>query len=346
MSITRVAKRAGVSPATVSLVINNKPSISAATAEAVRQAMAEIGYIPVTEGQRRGRPPKRETFTRLAFISNYPHPWMNSTTYMDVLHEVEETARNSNATVLIHSIRGNGEKDFEPLRENVDGLLLLGNYPSSQSLGSMKDLPCVQVMGAPRMPNWCDQVTYRGESIGHLAGTYLLQNGHLHTGYIFLLGGPLWTLRQRSFEATVEAAGGTVKSVVASAAFQGDSRNQPINQDILRELLNEVLESSPRPTSLFLSSDVLAAPVYWLLLERGLAPMKDIEIVSCNNDRTFLNSLYPQPAVIDIHTASIARQAVERLLWRMQHRDAPSTLILLEPSLLVNSPEAPNSKTS
>lgn len=46
VTIIDVAKRAGVSPSTVSRVISNHPRISPATARKVREAMEELGYHP------------------------------------------------------------------------------------------------------------------------------------------------------------------------------------------------------------------------------------------------------------------------------------------------------------
>src|SRR2546423_15315648 len=56
MSIVRGAKRAGVSVATVSRVLNNLDSVRAETASQVRAAMKEIGYKPprVKRGPKRG----------------------------------------------------------------------------------------------------------------------------------------------------------------------------------------------------------------------------------------------------------------------------------------------------
>src|SRR6185436_16720802 len=55
MSITKVAKIAGVSHGTVSRVINARPGISPDTIRAVRLAMAEAGYVPPPPEKRRGR---------------------------------------------------------------------------------------------------------------------------------------------------------------------------------------------------------------------------------------------------------------------------------------------------
>ncbi|MHB1766718.1 MAG: LacI family DNA-binding transcriptional regulator [Phycisphaerae bacterium] len=46
MSIIEVAQKAGVSPSTVSRVMNDHPRVAQETARAVRKVMAELGYVP------------------------------------------------------------------------------------------------------------------------------------------------------------------------------------------------------------------------------------------------------------------------------------------------------------
>src|SRR6186997_1361332 len=46
MSISKVAKLAGVSSSTVSRVINNHPRVAPETADNVRKAMSKLGYAP------------------------------------------------------------------------------------------------------------------------------------------------------------------------------------------------------------------------------------------------------------------------------------------------------------
>lgn len=46
VSIKDVAKKAGVSPSTVNLVLNNHPKIPEDTKKKVLKAVAELGYVP------------------------------------------------------------------------------------------------------------------------------------------------------------------------------------------------------------------------------------------------------------------------------------------------------------
>ena len=89
------------------------------------------------------------------------------------------------------------------------------------------------------------------------------------------------------------------------------------------------------PGGLFVSRDEEVVQVYRLLLERGVRPGRDIEIISCDNENIRLAMLHPRPATIEIATADIARRAVRRLETRIkQPREAP-VRILVTPHLVL-----------
>jgi DNA-binding LacI/PurR family transcriptional regulator len=340
MSISAVAERAGVSRTTVSLVINNRPSIPPATALAVRKAMNELGYTPAAPESRPGRKTKpiKAQAVRLALVTNMPSAWLRSPVYADVLHGIEIGAREAKATILLHHVPENETLDPTPLLGNIDGLILFGGQPTRQLLGPLGTLPCVQLMRAPNAVGWCDHVTYKSESIGYLAASYLLDAGHTHTACLMQDQGRSWAPRQSAFTTTIQQAGGTVLALDGSGTIQITGNEQTTDRELLRALLIQLFQTTPRPTGLFLSSDILAAPVYWLLSEIGLQPGRDMQVVSCNNERPLLNGLHPQPAVIDTQSEEVGRRAVECMLWRMKRLTAPIADILVQPVLVAPNP--------
>jgi DNA-binding LacI/PurR family transcriptional regulator len=60
-----------------------------------------------------------------------------------------------------------------------------------------------------------------------------------------------------------------------------------------------------------------------------------VHVVSCNNERPYLDQLHPQPAVIDIRADFIGRRAVRQLMHRLECSAEPHERILVEPSLIV-----------
>jgi LacI family transcriptional regulator len=337
MSIAKVAERAGVSPATVSLVINNKSSVAPATAEAVRAIIEEIGYEPPPLERRQGRRAVREAAQRVGVVAMMPGNWLSSPVYGDVLHGLETTARAVDASILLHHVPDPEQSQLEILAGKVDGLILFGGHPQQAQLGKLGALACVHVMGTPDEDAWCDHVTYKNSSIGYLAARYLLEKGHRKTACLALSDSGFLADRQRTFALAMERGEGAAQVLNGDGLVIPSANGQVLDGKRLSKLMDQLLASRPRPTGLFVTADIAVPPVYLQLLQRGLRPGKDIEVVSCNNERSLLNGLDPRPAVVDIHAEEVGRRAVERLLWRMQNRKAPAADLLIHPSL-VESP--------
>jgi DNA-binding LacI/PurR family transcriptional regulator len=65
-----------------------------------------------------------------------------------------------------------------------------------------------------------------------------------------------------------------------------------------------------------------------------VVPGRDVEIVSCDNEQSILSLMHPAPASVDLNRQTIARLAVERLLWRMKHGMAsPGVVTTVAPTL-------------
>jgi LacI family transcriptional regulator len=66
------------------------------------------------------------------------------------------------------------------------------------------------------------------------------------------------------------------------------------------------------------------------LRERGHDPA-DFFIVSCNNERPYLEGLFPQPKVIDIRAEAIGATAADQLLKRIADPNMPHQNLTIEP---------------
>src|SRR5206468_10911651 len=79
--------------------------------------------------------------------------------------------------------------------------------------------------------------------------------------------------------------------------------------------------------------------VYRHMERRGIVPGRDVDIVSCDNERELLSLMRPTPPSIDLNRDMIARLAVERLLWRMKNGvTSPSVVVTVSPTLLQQDP--------
>ena len=113
-TIKDVAKRAGVSIATVSYVMNNDLRISEATAKKVRQAAEELNYL--ASGIARSLK-KAKTDNVLVLVHNFSGP-----IYQEILEEIHTTLKKHNYRMIVSS----GELAYSFLSEkHVDGVIVL-----------------------------------------------------------------------------------------------------------------------------------------------------------------------------------------------------------------------------
>jgi len=342
MSITKVARIAGVSHATVSRVINNRRGVAPKTIEQVRRAMREVNYTPRAPSLRRGPRTKEARGLRtgnVAFllfglgeslIAQFP-------VLTHVLQEVQNALAREGLNMILGHVNDRGEMPPAVMVGEIDGAILHGHQPGRDSRTILEPFPAVWVMTAPE-DFWGDQVQPDNERIGQLAAQYFLDRGHRRLAFLNIQPHhPAYETRLRMFSKKA------AESVDASVAVVGPSGAEApdIYEDVatlerrVRMMIRDFATLSPPATGLFVPSDILAPTVYKALTLEGLAPGRDVTILSCNNERSILSGLLPCPATIDINVRSIARRATRQLLWRITNPEEDYRVrLLIKPTLV------------
>ena len=129
ITIKEVAKKAGVSTATVSLVLHNNKRISSETRKRVLKAIQELDYQP---SQLARGLVMRQT-GNIGFVLTEDHFLRTEPFYTRIFLGTEFEARNSNHFILLSTIPANfTENDLLPrfiLQKSVDGLIVAGKVP-------------------------------------------------------------------------------------------------------------------------------------------------------------------------------------------------------------------------
>ncbi|WP_122039444.1 LacI family DNA-binding transcriptional regulator [Asaia bogorensis] len=182
VSLLHVAREAGVSRATASLVLRNSPLVAPATREKVQAAMLSLGYI-----YNRGAANLRQnrTGTIGLVLSNIANPFFSTLTAgIEDVNDIQE---------IVSFIADSGEsterqsRQIQRLREhNIDGLIICPSIGSDASLIADLDrlgLPFVQVLreipGAQR-----DYVTVDYAAGIDVALTHLKRTGRKRVVYV------------------------------------------------------------------------------------------------------------------------------------------------------------------
>lgn len=335
MSIVEVAKLAGVSKSTVSLVINDSPKVLKGTVEKVNRAMAEMGYTPSPRGQRRGRKPRGLLPSQSANIAlvtiGIRNAVLRAPLYADVLHGIATSLRENHHRLTVYNSVDFAESIPEDLiRNGADGILLFGRGESPRAMEAFKEYPCVSFMGVDAPRKWCDWVGFDDALVGEMAADHLLKKGHKHFAY---LGYSRWE-RGRVFAEKVKAAGCTIELLGAEGlVVSGDDVHQ-VDAEKMANCVDALLAMSPRPTALFCWADMLTAALYPVLHARGIQIGRDLSILTCNNEWPLLLGLNPRPAIVDVHAMDIGKHVVNQLLWRMKNRTSPLVTLMVKPSLI------------
>jgi LacI family transcriptional regulator len=346
MSIVAVAKRAGVSVATVSRVINDLNNVRAETVEQVRAAMQEIGYKPPRikrgpkGGPRRVVPACFRTGQFAILTLGGFQGWLGMPVMASVVTGITRAAKELDLRPVLDEMPD--PEALSPIlrRREVDGAIVffMSGLPMDKLMHVREHLPVVWAMGGEGGPSHVDHVSADNLGIGHLAAEYLARQGRRHLAYI--TNEPDWQimrLRGHAFaSAGCDAGLGVTSYIVGTNAHSLDAYGRGARiADSLERAIDQLAAANPRPTGLFIPTDLLTTRIYPLLIQRGIQPQRDIHIVSCDNEEERLSMLSPRPASIEIRGEEIGRWAVRQLVQRLQRPDDPCTRVQVAPRLVV-----------
>ena len=334
MSITRVAKVAGVSSSTVSRVINNHPRVAPETAEAVRRAMEQLSYTP--SDRRPGPKPLRRMAHRTANIKFLALGSVRGSAtpgFSELLSGVSQAATHNGMRLSFYHVPEVAALTRLLQDDETDGLLLHGQIPTNAVRAQLSRFPTVWLMGNRVRPDWGDQVMPDAYAIGELAARHLHNAGHEHLAFLNLEA-CFWPFRvyEHAFQATGTALGAQVSTISYERELV-HSYWEPHSPEAVNQLVSRLLEITPRPTGLFIADDMQVAQIQPALQRKGLeVGPGGTELISCNNELPYLAGLSPRPASIDIRLSAIGRRAVEQLQWRLQHPEVTERFsISIEP---------------
>ena len=338
MSITKVAKLAGVSSSTVSRVINRHPRVAPLTERTVRKAMEELGYTP--SDRRPGPKPQQRLRTENKFIAFLVMGASNgqaTPAFSDLLRGVAMGASENNLSLAFHYVPNAEHLPPRVFDNKIDGVLLHGTAPGPELEEKLRHIPSVWVMGNRRRPNFGDQVMPDSYEIGHQAAKYLVSRGHRNVAFLNL-DSEHWPFRQYylAFAAGASELGAMVFDIEepreATADYWG-----AVNRSNVAAVVDRFMAYNPRPTGIFVADDIQVSVIQPALQRAGVKlGHGHTEIVSCNNEKPYLMGLHPRPAVIDIRVESIGRRGVEHLFWRMEHPQVSERIVsAVEPRLLL-----------
>jgi len=344
MLITEIARKARVSPATVSRAINQPQIVAPESLARIRAVMQQHNYVPAPINRRRG--PKRNGSTQRrigvwfvgAKAGNSSLNW-----FQDQLLQVESADPGLRVDLRVLFSNTPSELPAGLASEKLDGLIIQGREPSADCLAQLRELPHVWFMTRRSTTFPGDYVEPDNEENGRLAADYLLQQGHKAVAVISTDPEyPAVARRVRAFIARATELGLPVHTILGkSNPGVGYLEIAPLHGES-DTLVKRLLASAPRATGLYIPVDHFCGSFFRALREAGKKPGKDFEAVLGNFNPVIYHNLDHHPAAIDINLPTLVRKVVDHLFWRIDNRNAPGRIgIAISPRLL--TPDAARS---
>lgn len=181
MSLKEIAQRVGVSPSTVSRVLNNKPGgcVSSAVRERVWQAARELGYHPNLYARQLRQGAASHPAKTVCVLMTRSSVATEDPFFLECCAHIESELLRAGCTLGGVYYIGSDT----PLPQG-DGYLLLGRCPDALLRDFQRQTPnLVGVWRNPaRLP--VDEVICSGQKAAHLAMDYLVELGHRKIAYI------------------------------------------------------------------------------------------------------------------------------------------------------------------
>jgi len=325
-SLQEVARRAKVSIATVSRVLNKSDKVVPETRAVVEQALLDLGYRPSRVARRLRMNSGRAHLVGL-IIPDIQNPF-----YAEIARGVEDVAyANEYALILCNSDENLDKERFylDVMRdESVDGLVLPPFDDSDPAVIELvkTGLPvvCVDRSLAKVQTDLVEVDNHRG---AFAAVNHLIEKGHRSIGLIEGRSEVSTSReRRRGYLDALATYGITVrKELMRSGDFKQESG---------RVLANELFDLRKPPTALFVCNNLMTVGALAALHHRGLRVPQDVAVVGFD-DLPWAEALDPPPTVVRQPAYEVGRQAMELLLRRIMEPARPAVTVRLLPELVI-----------
>lgn len=323
-TIYDVARRAGVSTYTVSVVLNRSAKVSEELTKRVLEAATELDY---SINRIASSLQTRRTRTIGMLIPDIANPW-----YARVVRGVEDVLTANNYSLFLGSTRDEAAVQARYLdvyhARQVDGVLVFIAPGSEEDLAriSRQRAPVVYVGRRPRTLE-ADTATADNRLGARLATEHLLSKGHTK---IAVITGPqslsVFKDRVAGWKSALKKEG-----VAANPAYNREADGTQAGG--YKETLALLALEDP-PTAYLAGNLLMMMGVLKALKENKVRIPKDAEVMS-SDDTEWLDAFNPPISVIQQPSYSLGVEAAQLLLRRIQKPESPIEHIVLTPELKI-----------
>jgi len=328
MNLEQVARRAKVSTATVSRVLNNASVVKGTTRARVVKAIEELKYHPNLHARSLAGGKSR---TIGVIVSNMENPF-----FFDIYKTIESDAHSRGYEVVMANTDYRSEQLVTSVRlmigRRVAGLAAIVSEMAPELMDELNDarIPVVFYdVGTPRGNVTNIRVNYR-RGIEKVVD-YLYSLGHRRLGFIghHAILGPI----NERMKAVVDAVA-RIPSLEVRMAADADTLEGG------RQAARQLLSNGYAPTAIICVNDVTAVGVLRELRERGLRVPQDVSVTGFDNVK-LSEFCYPALTTVHIPREQIGHIICESLMSKSGKSAVAEAEIVIDPEFVLRDSTGP-----
>ena len=331
-SMAEIAEICGVSKATVSRVINNKPNgVGEETRQRVLETIKKLKYRPNTLA--RGVATSRSNMIGLIVpdVSNFFYPKM--------IRGVMDYLDGQGYSVIL------GNSDYNPRQEadqllhmidkRVDGIILCSGVSNHQFLQDFKKYNVPLGLVGRSFDHSLSATSITGDNIrgGYKSASYLIRGGNRRI--VYAEGNPGLAGSQQRLEGYLKAHRDVGLQVRQELIVSGD-----YSIDYGMQVADQLLDGKIRFDAIMTGSDLIAIGILTRLQQRGVRVPEDVELIGFDNIELTTIVSPPLSTVSKPHY-QMARHVSEQLLKIINGEQVLLPHTIIEPQLVLRGTTRP-----
>lgn len=323
VKIKDVADAAGVSTATVSRVLANKPHVRQEVKARVMKVVKKLNYSP----NRVARSLRSQKSTIIGLIvSDIENPF-----FQQVGRAVEDAAHEQGYSVMLCNNDEDPDKEQRYLHlirdENLAGIILSPTRQTADNFSATSELNIPMVVFDRRVSNAeVDNVIIDNVQASQTITNHLIEHGYRRIGAIFGIGSTTGRERREGFVQALKAHDLQPSSDLVKYA-------NPREDDGFNTTL-KLLQLPDPPEAILTSNSLLAAGALRALRESKKATPEEVAFATFD-ETTWAKLVTPALTVIEQPTYEIGRTATELLIKRIQDPSRSTREVTLKGKLIV-----------
>lgn len=321
IDIRFIALKAGVSPATVSRVMNGTKKVSPELAARVLETVDRYQYSPNLNA--------RSLVHHRTKLIGIVTPNVSGSFHAALISEIEKALELAGYAVIVSNFSGDPDQEFRTfrmMRERVtDGVILLHENTEAEFIPIRQSFHAPIVLASVQTESDADySVSIDDERAAYDAARVIIENGHRRIAGVFSASYSAGTLRKRGFRRALSEAGlGPVLEITASCTLAGGI-----------EAAETIGRSASAPTAVFFMSDEAAIGAIRKFRDLGIRVPDDLSIVSFD-DIPYSDFVTPRLTTVRQPIQRIGSAAAELLLRRIQGEEGMERKVYLPHSLTI-----------